>query len=473
MRRRLTVKAIEDIEAKAGTMAEDCPAVIAICDMNRDVVRKWQITKTGVVATDKEPTLYIPERLEKIIFPKRKKIIWGGRGSGKTRTVVGLLNEISRVRKTRTACFREIQDSIADSSYQELVDDFERRGMEKFFRPIERRIRVPNTKSAFSFDGLYRNLTKLKGKANCNVAWVEEAENVSRQSWDYLIPTFRADGSEIMVTFNPAEETDPTWADLVAPFWKDSVDGIYEDEDNLIIECNWIHNPWFTEVLRKEKDLMRQRDHDRYMWIWEGKFRTQSDVKVLNGKWRINEFTPDANTWDGPYFGADFGFAQDPSTLVKCWIHDENLYVEREAGGVGIELDDMPDMYEKIDGVRRHRIYGDCSRPETISHLKNKGFDIKPCDKWAGSVEDGITYLRSFKEIIVHPRCREVIYECNAYSYKVDRLSGDILPLIVDKDNHYIDAIRYALNNMIKGRGKMVITKEAIQAASRFPRRTR
>ena len=101
------------------------------------------------------------------------------------------------------------------------------------------------------------------------------------------------------------------------------------------------------------------------------------------------------------FFGADFGFSQDPSTLIKMWIdmEDEILYIEHEVWGIGVELDDMPDCYDEIPGSRDEEILGDCSRPETISHIRNKGFYIESAEKWQGSVEDGITYLRSFKKI--------------------------------------------------------------------------
>jgi len=96
------------------------------------------------------------------------------------------------------------------------------------------------------------------------------------------------------------------------------------------------------------------------------------------------------------------------------------------------------------------KIYGDCSRPETISHVRNKGFDIEGAAKWTGSVEDGIAYLRSFSNIYVHPSCVGIIEEFKKYSYKVDKNTQLILPVIVDKHNHYIDALRYSLSEYIQ-----------------------
>lgn len=450
MGRKLSVKAIEALEAKiTASGTESRSAVFGICDIQRQVIRRWSVVNGIPEPSDDEPTILIPERLEKLLWPKRRKIVWGGRGSAKTRTIISILTEFARMQTERVVCFREVMKSIADSSYQEVVDEVNRKGHSEDFRVIEAKISVPANGSRFTFDGLLRNQTKIKGYAGATRAWVEEAETVSRTSWDILFPTLRAKGSEIWVSFNPREETDPTWADLVAPHWDDAVDGIYEDDETLIIQCNFEHNPWLTEELAIERDRMARTDPDRYAWIWLGQFRKRSDVKVLNGKWRVEPFEPQAG-WDGPYLGADFGFSQDASTLVKLWVHNRTLYVEHEAYGVGIELDDMPAFYDKVPDSRKYMIYADSARPETISHIAKRGFRITGVEKWPGSVEDGITFLRSFDAIAIHPRCKNAIHEANAYEYKTDRLTGDILPDIVDKDNHVIDAIRYGMSKLIR-----------------------
>lgn len=455
MGRRLSAKVIQELEDQYHASGkESASAVFGVCDMECKVIRAWRIVNGIPVATEDEASIMIPERLEKLLFPKRRKIVFGGRGSGKTRTITSWLTEMARHQTERILCLREVLKSIDDSSYQELVDEINRKPWAEDFYVVNNRISVPSKSSTFKFEGMRTNASQnLKAKAGSTKAWVDEGETVSRDAWDALFPTMRAKGSEVIISFNPREDTDPTWADLVAPDWDKAVDGIYEDDETLIIECNWMHNPWFTEELRMEKDRMARNDPDRYMWIWEGKFRRRSDVKVMNGKWIVEAFEA-TKDWDGPYFGADFGFSQDPSTLNKLWINKNNLYVEYEANGIGVELDDMPKFYDKIPGVREYMIKADCARPETISHIKSKGFRIEGAEKWPGSVEDGITFLRSFEKIIIHPRCTKTIFEANAYEYKTDRLTGDILPDIVDKHNHHWDAIRYALDKLIKRRGK-------------------
>src|SRR5690606_18471803 len=108
-----------------------------------------------------------------------------------------------------------------------------------------------------------------------------------------------------------------------------------------------------------------------------------------NGKWRVDEFEPGAD-WQGPYHGADFGFSQDPTTLVRCWVHDRRLYVEYEAHRVGLELDDTAAHWERhIPGYTKYTVRADSARPESISYLRRHGVPrIEGVDKWKGSVED-------------------------------------------------------------------------------------
>jgi phage terminase large subunit len=107
-------------------------------------------------------------------------------------------------------------------------------------------------------------------------------------------------------------------------------------------------------------------------------------------------------------------------------------------------------MFRTIEFSTKYRIWADCARPETISYIRNSGFNIEPADKWKGSVEDGIEFLKSFKKIIIHPRCKNAAYEAGQYSYKIDKVTEEILPLVVDANNHFWDATRYALNNLIQ-----------------------
>lgn len=463
-RKRISALAIEKLEAQVDDAMTDIAesAIFGICDMQKNVVKRLRMTATGVEdvthATTQADHL-IPAKLERLLYPKRNKVVFGGRASTKTRTVATILTESARFRPERIGCFREIQQSIEDSSYQELVDEIDRKGESSEYRCIDGKITHKRTKSKFRFRGLYRNITGVKGFAGISKAWVEEAENVSQASWDILEPTIRAEGSEIWVTFNPNKETDATWTQWVAPYYDKMVDGIYEDDDTLIIECNYRDNPWFYDTpLTASMEKMKVVDFDRYLWIWEGKFNKRSDEQVFGGKWRTASFEVNPE-WHGPYHGMDFGFSGDPAAMVEVWVENlpgdrRNVYINREYGKVHLEITDHPEaMDQAFPMARKARWYADSSRPETISHIKRAGFDIHPCNKWPGSVEDGVTWLRGCDSIIIHDRCHEMKNEAAMYSHKVDKNTGLVLTEIVDKYNHYWDAVRYALNDYIVQRG--------------------
>jgi len=366
----------------------------------------------------------------------------GGRGSAKSVQFARALLLIADHHYTRTLCTREFQRSIADSVHLTLSDEIRALGAEGRFSIRDTWIENLVTGSVFLFGGLRVNPKSLKSIPKVNICWVEEADVVSESSWQTLIPTIREPGSEIWISFNPCEEDAPTYKRFV----------LNPPPRSLVRKVTWRDNPWFSRESAEERDHLRSTDPEAYMHVWEGEVLKRSAAQILAGKWKIDDFAPGPE-WDGPYFGADWGFSQDPTTLLKVWINDGNLYVEHEAYKVGCELDDTPALFDKVPGSRRYRIRADNSRPETISHIRRAGFDVVACDKWPGCVEDGIAHLRQYKQIVIHPRCRETILEARLYSYKVDKRTGDPLPDVLGKHDHCIDAIRYALGPMI-ARGK-------------------
>ena len=155
--------------------------------------------------------------------------------------------------------------------------------------------------------------------------------------------------------------------------------------------------------------------------------------------------------WSGPHYGADWGFSVDPSTLVRCWIDGRTLYIEHEAYAVGCDLDDTPKLFDSVPDARKHTIRADSARPETISHMRRNGYPLMlGVEKGKGSVEDGVEHLRSYERIVIHPRCVHAAEEARLWSYKTDKLSGDVLPVLLDKHDHIWDAVRYALAPIIR-----------------------
>ena len=374
-------------------------------------------------------------------FPHRYKVYYGGRGSGKSFAMAEALITIATYGRVRVLCCREIQNSIRDSSYQLLRDTAERLGVAQQFTFVDSEIRNEVTGARFVFKGLLRNEQSIKSTEGVDFCWVEEAQTVSETSWETLIPTIRKEGSEIWVTFNPLTVDDPTTRRFI-----DS-----PPPDAYVRKVNYDENPFFPDVLRREMEWDRAHDYDRYLHVWEGFPRTISDAQVFKGRFAVEPIPETLHEKaDRIFFGADFGFARDPSTLVRCFILGNTLYIDREAYGVGVELDELPQLYDSIPGARRWPIKADSARPETISYLKNRhGFRIDAAKKWPGSIEDGVAYLKGFDRIVIDPSCRHAADEFRLYSYKTDKTTGEVLPVIIDKNNHVIDAVRYALDGYI------------------------
>jgi phage terminase large subunit len=370
--------------------------------------------------------------------PARFKVYYGGRGSGKSWHFARELLIKGMTQSLRVLCARELQVSIKDSVHRLLADQIEQMGLSAFYQIRNAEIEGLN-KTLFIFEGLRHNITKIKSMEGIDVCWVEEAERVSEDSWKVLIPTIRKPESEIWVSFNPEQETDPTYVRFVKN----------PPPDSVVKKVGWENNPWFPEELRKQMEYDYKVDPDSASHIWGGECKKISDAQVLKGKWVIETFEPQPD-WDGPYFGADWGFSQDPTTLIKSYIKDRTLYIAEEAYGVGVEITETPALFDSVSGSRKHTIRADSARPETISFMKRAGFNIVAAKKGPGSVEDGIQHLRGYEKIVIHPRCKYTSQEARLYSYKVDRLTGDILPVLVDANNHLIDALRYSLEPIMR-----------------------
>lgn len=213
---------------------------------------------------------------------------------------------------------------------------------------------------------------------------------------------------------------------------------------------------WLGEEFIEDAEILKEQDDDLYQCEYMGISIGLSDSVVFNGKYVIAEFEPES-FWS-KLFGADWGFSNDPNVLIKCYIgpHDEYgsncLYIRNEEYGYRVDNKDLPEMWDKIPDSRKYVIRADCARPETISYMSGKGFNVVAADKWAGSVEDGVAFIRSFDKIIIHPDCERMTEEARLYSHKIDKVTKEILTDIVKKFDHGWDSVRYALSKMIKER---------------------
>lgn len=375
----------------------------------------------------------LPDWAECLWLPKRHIALHGGRGAAKSRSIARALVLQSAEQHKRVLCGREVQKSIRDSVKRLLDDEIARCGLSDRFESVENEIRGPN-ESLFLFSGIKGNATAIKSIEGITDFWGEEAQTFSQASIDTVVPTIRAAGSRLIWSWNPDLASDP-------------IDAMFRSEEgpppnSHVLEVNYDRNPWFPDELRAEMEWDRSRDFDKYRHIWLGEYRQNSEARVFKN-WRVEDFPSPANV--DYRLGADFGFSIDPSCLVRCWIDGTRIHVDYEAWGLGVEIVNLPKLFMAVPDAERYWITADSSRPETISHLRNNGFPrISSAIKGARSVEEGVEFLKSY-DLIIHPRCQHLIDELTHYSYKVDKLTNQVTAVLEDKDNHMIDALRYAV----------------------------
>jgi phage terminase large subunit len=375
----------------------------------------------------KTPPWFVP-----LLGPARYKGAWGGRGSGKSHAFAEALVERAASERTDAVCIREVQKSLAQSVKKLLELKIEEMGVGHLF-DVQQAVIYSKLGGCITFSGMQNHTAdSIKSLEGYDIAWVEEAQSLSQRSLDLLRPTIRKDGSELWFSWNPDQATDPV--DVL-------LRGEAPPPGAVVVRANYRDNPWLPDVLRTELEYDQRRDPDKFAHVWLGEYQRNSEARVFRN-WSIEDFETDETATFR--LGADWGFAIDPSVLIRCYIKGRKLYVDHEAYMVGCEIDQLPDLFDRVPDSRRWFMTADSARPETISYMRNHGFPkINAARKGPGSVEDGVEFLKTF-DIVVHPRCQHTIDELTLYSWDTDKLTGAILPKLKDKDNHVIDALRYA-----------------------------
>ncbi len=445
--------------------------------------------------------LTTPEVFEPLLVQGVKyKGARGGRGSGKSHFFGESLIEQALINPyLRAVCIREVQRSLRESSKRMLEDKIRALKVQRFFDITDKVIHILDDagerRGIIIFEGMQNHTAdSIKSLEGFSIAWVEEAQSLSQRSLDLLYPTIREGGGEIWFSWNPNKKSDPVEVFMTG-------DDADNDPQIVCVKANYHDNPWFhLTSLVDDMERDKRRDHDKYAHIWLGAYAKRSEATVFHN-WRIAVFETPAVV-ERFLFGADWGFSVDPSVLVRCWMgraidrgEDERgnrivtaipdprgscLFIDAEAYKVGCEIDETPSLFagdpppglghnggpkwingsttefpnrprhKGIPGALRWPIVADSARPETISFMARLGFKIKAALKGPGSIEDGIEFLKNY-DIYVLPTCVHTIDELSEYSYKVDPKTDEVLPVLEDKKNHVIDALRYSVEGQRRG----------------------
>jgi phage terminase large subunit len=389
------------------------------------------------------PRVYLP-----LLKPARYKGVYGGRGSGKSHCFAENMIEAHIMQKTDSVCVRENQKSLQQSVKKLLESKIEKLNVGAYFEVQDKRILAKNG-GIIIFEGMQNHTAEsIKSLEGFDRAWVEEAQTMSQKSLEMLRPTIRKPNSELWFSWNPRNINDPV--DVL-------LRGETPPPDSTVIQANYMDNPWFPDVLAQEMEYDKQRDPDKYAHVWLGEYVRNSEARVFKN-WRIEDCEPTNASLIRQ--GADFGFSIDPSVLIRSWIEGKTLFVDYEAYMVGCAIDFLPDLFLSIPDAEKWPLIADSSRPETIDHLRRHGFPkILPAIKGARSLEEGVEFLKSY-DIVVHPRCKHLIDELTLYSYKTDPLTGLVMPILEDKNNHAIDALRYACEGVRRAQKNQTVVRK-------------
>jgi phage terminase large subunit len=375
-----------------------------------------------------------------LLEPARYKGAFGGRGSGKSHFMAEMMIEAHIMNQGRNSvCVREIQKSLNQSVKKLLEGKIQALNAGAYFEVQDAVIKAKQGNGMILFQGMQNHTAdSIKSLEGYDCAWVEEAQSLSQRSLDLLRPTIRKPDSELWFSWNPHSADDPV--DML-------LRGEKPPPRSVVVPVNYDDNPWFPDELREEMEYDRARDIDKWNHVWCGDYLKNSEARIFKN-WVVEEF----DRPEGTIFrlGADWGFSVDPSCLVRCSVEGNRLYVDYEAYMIGCEIVNLPDLFDRVPESRKWFIRADSARPETINYMQKHGYPkVQPAQKGAGSIEEGIAFLQSH-DIVVHPRCKHLIDELNTYSYKRDPRTDEILPVIEDKNNHLIDALRYACEGLRK-----------------------
>jgi len=230
----------------------------------------------------------IPAIFQPFLQPARFKVAEGGRGSSKTRTVITILVNNVMFYGWRVVCFRELMEAIAESSYQEIVEEIDRRNLGGFFDVTKTEIACPSSGGVFKFSGIRASSKrlqnqKLKGFSSFDAAFIDEGESITKDSWNALVPTMRKAGSEIYVCFNPASPLDFIYQSFVtSPIYPAALNG---KPYCITLKVNYTDNPFFPKELADDAELMRKTDPELFRHVYLGEPVADNALAIIKPAW--------------------------------------------------------------------------------------------------------------------------------------------------------------------------------------------
>lgn len=386
---------------------------------------------------EKKVIIQIPSEFRPL-FQKgwREAAVYGGRFSLKSHSVARFLLIRARQEKTRIACFREFQNSIADSSHQllaDLIKKYELNDFEVTNNSIINKI----TGSDFVFRGLWHNEQSIKSLEGIDIAWVEEAQAVSKESLEVLTPTIRKPESQIIYTYNRLLEDDPVHTRLV----------IEGRPNTLIIHVTYgiaLKYGFMPDSVRLEMEDDKERRPGLFKHKWLGE--PSSLERKIYRDWKLVDEIPKGARLERRWL--DFGYSNDPTAIGEIWYANNEWFLNETLYQKGLSNKQIADHLLSLPKSNTV-VVADSAEPKSIDELRSFGLNITPCEKGKDSVIHGIQQVQG--QPISYTRSSPNIHEEYIhYLFKEDK-DGRILniedPLCA---NHHMSGIRYALSTLGK-----------------------
>lgn len=389
-------------------------------------------------------------------FKGRYKVVKGSRASKKSKTTaLWIIYNMMKYKKSNTLVVRKVFRTLKDSCYSDLrwaINKFQVQDYWEFKEsPLEITYKPTGQKILFrGFDDPLKITSISVSVGSLCFCWIEEAYEITdEKAFNMLDESIRGVVEEplfkqIILSFNPWNENH--W--LKARFFDKKADNI------LAITTNYLCNEWLDEADKKLFEEMKIRDPRRYRVAGLGEWGKVDGLVYEN--WHEQEFDwreiLNKRQKAKAVFGLDFGYTNDPAAFF-CGILDleqKEIYVFDEIYKNGMQNTAIYSEIEKM-GFRKELIVADSAEAKSIDHLRALGLNrIKGSKKGKDSVNAGIQFIQDFK-IYIHPRCCNFLTEISNYAWDKDKF-GKAINKPVDDFNHLMDAMRYALEDYMRGK---------------------
>lgn len=385
------------------------------------------------------------------MFDKKRYIgIYGGRGSGKSHfcALYCLIKAIEKER--RIACIRVVDKGNNESGLTLLNNYIKQLGIEHIVNFSNRKITFFNGSEIMFFGANNSNHQHFKSTEGLDLCWLDEAAAFSYNAIKTISPTVRHQGSQLIFSWNPSLENDPC---------KNFLEEQASFGDRVLkIKANYYDNPFLSKDMIEEAESDRQNNYHRYLHIWEGEPAIISDQLIYSSIIKEIEFDSPPPNEVNYIIGVDWGYTEY-AAAVRAFMRKtdagDELFIDYESYKKELRSSELKGFFDKIPYSKTIKIIADANSPLMIAESSKIGYRIKKCEKNSSEVKgviDGIDVLRNLAAINIHPRCKNLLREMKGYRWQTK--GDEILMKVVKKDDHGVDALRYACENYIKRKNK-------------------